>query len=64
MAGTITLTDRGTLVFAGQLDVSVAGDQGTIAVVGGTGEFEGAQGIATSTLDPVTGNVHLAIALL
>lgn len=63
--GTITLTDQGTLVFSGQLNVSgETEDQGTIAVVGGTGDFEGARGVATSTIEFDTGNVHLQITLI
>jgi Dirigent-like protein len=63
--GTITLTDQGTLVFAGQLDVSDnVENQGTLAIAGGTGDFQGAQGIATSTRNFQTGNVHIQITLI
>lgn len=65
MSGTITLTDRGSLSFAGELNLSgQKSDQGTVVIVGGTGDFEGAQGIVTSTIEFDTGNVHLDVTLL
>lgn len=65
VTGTITLKDRGTLIVSGKLNLSGrTPKQGTIAVVGGTADFEGAQGVATSTIDPVTGAVHLQVSLV
>lgn len=64
-AGTITLKDRGTLILSGKLNLSGRTEhQGTIAVVGGTADFEGAHGVATSSVDPHTGIVHLQITLI
>lgn len=64
-AGTITLKQRGTLIFSGKLNLSGRTEnQGTMAIVGGTADFEGAQGVATSTIDLDTGSVHIQIALI
>lgn len=63
--GTITLKQRGTLIFSGKLNLSGRTEhQGTMAIVGGTADFEGAQGVATSTIDPDTGSVHIQITLI
>jgi ribosomal protein L27 len=63
-AGTITLKQRGTLIFSGKLNLSGRTEnQGTIAIVGGTADFEGAQGVATSTIDD-TGSVHIELTLI
>jgi hypothetical protein len=65
MSGTITLTDRGSLSFAGELNLNgQEADQGTLVIVGGTGEFQGAEGIATSTIDFDTGNVQIDVTLI
>lgn len=65
IGGTITLKDRGTLILSGKLNLSGRTEhQGTIAVVGGTADFEGAQGVATSTVDLGTGSVHIQVALI
>ncbi len=63
--GTITLKQRGTLIFSGKLNLSGRTEnQGTIAIVGGTADFEGAQGVATSTIDTDTGTVHVEVTLI
>jgi len=63
--GTITLKERGTLILSGKLNLSGRTEhQGTVAVVGGTGDFEGAQGVASSTLDLDSGGVHIQIMLI
>ena len=65
VAGTITLEQRGTLVFSGKLNLSGRTEhQGTIAIVGGTADFDGARGVATSTVDLDTGSVHIQITLI
>lgn len=65
IAGTITLKDRGTLILSGKLNLSGKTEhQGTTAVVGGTAAFEGAQGVATWSVDLDTAVVHLQIALI
>lgn len=65
VAGTITLKDRGTLILSGKLNMSGRTEhQGTIAVVGGTAAFEGAQGVATLSVDLDTAIVHLQITLI
>jgi hypothetical protein len=65
VAGTITLKDRGTLILSGKLNLSGKTEhQGTIAVVGGTSAFEGAQGVATWSVDLDTAVVHLQISLV
>jgi hypothetical protein len=62
IATTITL-ENGSLDALGELRFT-DGEQGTIAIVGGTGDFVGAAGTATSTIDPETGTVTIEIALL
>lgn len=65
VGGTITLKGRGTLIFSGKLNLSGRTEhQGTIAIIGGTADFEGAQGAATSTVDSKTGSVHIQVALI
>lgn len=62
ITATITL-DQGTLNAIGELNFDPA-DQGTISIVGGTGDFEGARGSAVSTRDDATGNINIDITLL
>ena len=62
VAATITL-ENGSLEALGELHFT-DGEQGTLAIVGGTGEFAGAAGTATSTIDPETGIVTIEISLL
>lgn len=61
-AATITL-GNGSLEAVGELHFT-DGEQGTLAIVGGTGDFVGAAGTATSTIDPATGIVTLEVSLL
>jgi len=64
-AGTITLKQRGTLIFSGKLNLSGRTEnQGTIAIVGGTADFVGARGSATWTMDLDTGSVHIQVTLI
>jgi Dirigent-like protein len=54
--------ETGSLAALGELHFT-DGEQGTLAIVGGTGDLAGAAGSLTSTLDPETGNVTLEITL-
>jgi len=62
IAATITL-ETGSLAGLGELHFT-DGEQGTFAIVGGTGDFVGAAGSGTSTVDPESGNVALEITLI
>lgn len=62
VAATFTLAN-GSLEALGELHFT-DGEQGTLAIVGGTGDFAGAAGTAVSTIDPETGIVTFEIALL
>jgi hypothetical protein len=62
IAATITL-GNGSLQALGELHFT-DGEQGTLAVVGGTGAFVGAAGTATTALDPESGAVTIEVSLL
>ncbi len=62
VAATFTL-GNGSLEAVGEL-LFTDGEQGTLAIVGGTGDFAGAAGTATSTIDSGTGIATFEIALL
>lgn len=62
IAATMTL-ENGSLEALGELHFT-DGTQGTLAIVGGTGDFAGGAGTAVSTIDPETGSVTFEISLL
>jgi hypothetical protein len=62
VTATLTLTD-GSLEALGELRFT-DGKQGTLAIVGGTGDYAGAAGTLVSTIDPDTGIVTFEISLL
>lgn len=62
ITATITL-DLGTVNAIGELHFDTL-DQGTISIVGGTGDFDGARGSAVITADDSTDNINIDITLL
>ena len=62
LTATITL-DQGTLNAIGELNFDKA-VQGTISIVGGTGDFEGARGSAVVTADAGSDNISIDVTLL
>jgi hypothetical protein len=62
ITATITL-DQGALNAIGELNFN-SQDQGTLSIVGGTGDFDGARGSAVITADQTTNNINIDITLL
>ena len=62
ITATITL-DQGTLNAIGELNFDNA-EQGTISIVGGTGDFDGARGSAVITADAGSDNISIDVTLL
>ena len=62
MTATLAL-HQGSLNAVGELNLQ-SNDQGTLSIVGGTGDHEGARGSAVITRDPTTNNINIDITLL
>jgi hypothetical protein len=62
LTATITL-GQGTLNAIGELNFDNA-EQGTISIVGGTGDFDGARGSAVITADAGSDNISIDVTLL